>query len=54
MRNAVQFLFGVANAGDFALLCPSFSNIGMFSGCDQRGWLYEECVEELKRGGFIL
>jgi hypothetical protein len=26
----------------------------MFSGCDQRGWLYEECVEELKRGGFIL
>jgi UDP-N-acetylmuramoylalanine-D-glutamate ligase len=49
MRNAAKFSFGAANAEDVMLLCPGLSSVGMFGRCDQRGYLYEECVEELKR-----
>ncbi|MDR3273854.1 MAG: UDP-N-acetylmuramoyl-L-alanine--D-glutamate ligase [Puniceicoccales bacterium] len=52
MRNAVKFSFSVADAEDVVLLCPGFSSLDMFSGYDQRGCLYEECVEGLKEMNF--
>jgi UDP-N-acetylmuramoylalanine--D-glutamate ligase len=34
MRNAAQFLFGVAKAENVVLLCPELSRVGMFVGRD--------------------
>jgi UDP-N-acetylmuramoylalanine--D-glutamate ligase len=47
MRDIVKCAFGVASVGDVVLLCPGFSSLDMFSGYDQRGCVYEECVEGL-------
>ncbi|MDR2436310.1 MAG: UDP-N-acetylmuramoyl-L-alanine--D-glutamate ligase [Puniceicoccales bacterium] len=47
MRNIVGSAFSVASAEDVVLLCPGFSSLDMFTGYDQRGCMYEECVDGL-------
>lgn len=49
MRNLVKRAFSIAKGGDIVLLCPGFSSLDMFSGYDQRGFLFEECVKKLKQ-----
>ncbi|MDR2720710.1 MAG: hypothetical protein LBB15_00280 [Puniceicoccales bacterium] len=47
MRDVVKCAFSVASVEDMVLLCPGFSSLDMFSGYDQRGRMYEECIEGL-------
>jgi UDP-N-acetylmuramoylalanine--D-glutamate ligase len=47
MRDIVKCALSVTNVEDVVPLCPGFSSLDMFTGYDQRGCMYEQCVEGL-------
>ncbi len=47
MEEAVALAFGTASQGDTVLLAPACASFDMFRSYEQRGEVFEQCVENL-------